>query len=72
LIERAGRLAGQMAGRSPYMQAVHVQAPGHVLGQLVEVRIDKASEAAPAPGIQDPPAHDTPKAPSLSGAEGLA
>jgi tRNA-2-methylthio-N6-dimethylallyladenosine synthase len=86
LIERAGRLAGQMAGRSPYMQAVHVQAPAHVLGQLVEVRIDKAhpnslsgerlsaltSEAAPAPGIQDPPAHDTPKAPSLSGAEGLA
>ena len=42
LLERKGRLPGQMAGRSPYMQAVHVKAPARLLGRLLEVRIAKA------------------------------
>jgi tRNA-2-methylthio-N6-dimethylallyladenosine synthase len=42
LLERQGRLPGQLAGRSPYMQAVHVEAPPRLLGRLVEVGIDKA------------------------------
>ena len=84
LLERQGRLAGQMAGRSPYMQAVHVRAPAQALGQLVEVRIDKAHPnslsgelrskrkpvAAPTPGLQGLPACETPVTPGLI--EGLA
>jgi tRNA-2-methylthio-N6-dimethylallyladenosine synthase len=42
LLERAGRRAGQLIGRSPYMQAVHVEAPLALLGQLVRVRIERA------------------------------
>ncbi len=42
LLERRGRLPGQLAGRSPYMQAVHVAAPARRLGQVVEVDIDRA------------------------------
>jgi tRNA-2-methylthio-N6-dimethylallyladenosine synthase len=40
LLERAGRRTGQLVGRSPYMQAVHVTAPRRLLGRVVEVRID--------------------------------
>jgi len=42
LLERAGRRAGQLIGRSPYMQAVHVVAPLALRGQLVRVRIERA------------------------------
>ncbi|MDX1421744.1 MAG: tRNA (N6-isopentenyl adenosine(37)-C2)-methylthiotransferase MiaB [Kiloniellales bacterium] len=42
LLEREGRRAGQLAGRSPYMQAVHVAAPAQWLGGLVDVDIDAA------------------------------
>ena len=40
LLERTGRRAGQLVGRSPYMQAVHLAAPPWLLGKIVEVRID--------------------------------
>ncbi len=39
LLERPGRKTGQLVGRSPYMQAVHVAAPANYLGQIVNVRI---------------------------------
>jgi tRNA-2-methylthio-N6-dimethylallyladenosine synthase len=39
LLERRGRLPGQLAGRSPYMQAVHLAAPDAELGRIVEVEI---------------------------------
>ena len=39
LFERRGRNAGQLAGRSPWMQAVHAEAPGEALGRLVRVEI---------------------------------
>ena len=42
LLERPGRRAGQLAGRSPYMQAVHLEGAKRLLGRLVEVRIDEA------------------------------
>lgn len=84
LLEREGRLPAQMAGRSPYMQAVHVEAPSRLLGSLVEVCIIKAHpnslagqleptkrlDSMPARTPLDPLAQDMPKAPSLS--EGLA
>lgn len=39
LLERIGRRPGQLVGRSPYMQAVHVEASAEMLGRLVEVKI---------------------------------
>ncbi len=40
LLDRAGSKTGQLHGRSPHMQSVHVAAPGHLLGQIVDVRIE--------------------------------
>ena len=39
LFEREGKRAGQLIGRSPYMQAVHAQAPSTLLGAIAEIRI---------------------------------
>ncbi len=41
LLERPGRQFGQLLGRSPYMQAVHVAAPDRLQGRIVPVRIDR-------------------------------
>lgn len=40
LFERHGTRDGQLVGRGPWMQAVHVQAPERLLGRLVPVHID--------------------------------
>lgn len=42
LLDRPGRHPGQQIGRSPWMQAVHLEAPASARGQVVRVRIDKA------------------------------
>jgi len=42
LLERRGKWAGQLVGRSPYMQAVHVAAPPELFGRIVEVDIVEA------------------------------
>ena len=42
LLDRPGRHPGQLVGRSPYMQAVHVDAAAAEVGAIVEVRIDAA------------------------------
>jgi tRNA-2-methylthio-N6-dimethylallyladenosine synthase len=39
LFEREGRRAGQLAGRSPYGQAVHAPAHSSLLGRVVEMEI---------------------------------
>jgi tRNA-2-methylthio-N6-dimethylallyladenosine synthase len=39
LLERPGRHAGQLGGRSPYLQAVHVAGPAEWLGRIVPVRM---------------------------------
>ncbi len=44
LVERAGRRPGQMHGRSPYLQAVHFDAPAASVGTIVEARILAASQ----------------------------
>ncbi len=86
LLQREGRFPGQMAGRSPYMQAVHVKAPARLLGRLVEVRVDKMhpnslsgqleppkrTVALPARTGQERPAHEAPKSRAWNEAEGLA
>ena len=42
LLDRAGREKGQLVGRSPYMQAVHVNAADHRLGEILAVSITAA------------------------------
>jgi tRNA-2-methylthio-N6-dimethylallyladenosine synthase len=42
LFERQGRKPGQIAGRSPYLQAVHGDGPKDLIGQIVDVDIVSA------------------------------
>ncbi len=42
LIERTGRKSGQMVGRSPYLQAVHLNGPESLIGTLVDVTVTEA------------------------------
>jgi len=43
LFEKSGRRDGQLHGRSPYLQAVHVEAPASLVGQIAPVRVVDAS-----------------------------
>lgn len=42
LFERPGRRAGQLIGRSPYLQAVHTEADLSLLGRILDVEIASA------------------------------
>ena len=42
LLERKGRRAGQLIGKSPWLQSVHVTAPGLAIGDIVAVDIRSA------------------------------
>jgi tRNA-2-methylthio-N6-dimethylallyladenosine synthase len=44
LFERKGRHEGQILGKTPYLQSVHVQAPEHLIGKIVPVRIETAAK----------------------------
>jgi tRNA-2-methylthio-N6-dimethylallyladenosine synthase len=39
LLEKPGRHAGQLAGKSPYLQAVQIEGAGHAAGEIVPARI---------------------------------
>lgn len=39
LLERPGRHAGQLIGRSPWLQAVHLEAPAELIGRIAPVEI---------------------------------
>jgi tRNA-2-methylthio-N6-dimethylallyladenosine synthase len=39
LFEGLGRKPGQVAGRSPYLQAVHAEGPSELIGEILEVDI---------------------------------
>ncbi len=43
LFDRDGRRTGQIAGRTPHMQSVHVKAPKSILGTIGQVRIETVS-----------------------------
>ncbi|WP_417490068.1 tRNA (N6-isopentenyl adenosine(37)-C2)-methylthiotransferase MiaB [Maricaulis sp.] len=43
LFEKAGRLPGQLHGRSPYLQSVHVDGPAELIGRIGQVEIEAAS-----------------------------
>ncbi len=42
LLEKPGRLPGQLVGKSPYLQAVQVMAPAALIGSVVRVAITEA------------------------------
>ncbi|MET0241567.1 MAG: tRNA (N6-isopentenyl adenosine(37)-C2)-methylthiotransferase MiaB [Sphingobium sp.] len=42
LLERAGRHPGQLVGKSPWLQSVHVEAEGVAIGDMLPVRIVSA------------------------------
>jgi len=44
LVERAGGRPGQVAGRSPYMQAVNIEADAGLVGSIVTCRITEARQ----------------------------
>ena len=46
LFERQGRHEGQLIGKSPYLQSIHVQAPKSMLGSIETVTIDGATPNA--------------------------
>ena len=39
LLDRRGRRPGQLIGRSPYMQAIHVEGPDRLLGTIADLEI---------------------------------
>jgi tRNA-2-methylthio-N6-dimethylallyladenosine synthase len=39
LLEKPGREPGQLVGRSPYLQAVHIQGDRALIGQVVDTHI---------------------------------
>jgi tRNA-2-methylthio-N6-dimethylallyladenosine synthase len=57
LFERPGRHAGQLVGRSPYNQAVHVNAPDHAVGDMATVFIETCKPHSLAGRLRegDPP-----------------
>jgi tRNA-2-methylthio-N6-dimethylallyladenosine synthase len=68
LLERAGRRPGQLMGRSPYMQAVHLDAPAGLLGRIVEVRIRAAQPNSLAGGLAAEPSVEA-LGPAVAGIE---
>lgn len=42
LLERPGRHPGQLVGKSPWLQSVHVVSDGAVIGDMIEVDIVSA------------------------------
>ncbi|RJG55202.1 tRNA (N6-isopentenyl adenosine(37)-C2)-methylthiotransferase MiaB [Sphingobium terrigena] len=42
LLERTGRFPGQLIGKTPWLQSVHVTAPDHVIGDMIDVDIISA------------------------------
>ena len=52
LFERLGRNPGQLIGRTPYLQAVHAEAPQRLLGQVVPVRIASAGANSLAGAVE--------------------
>ena len=52
LFEREGRHPGQIAGRSPYLQAIHAEAPQRLIGRIVPVRIASAGPNSLAGAVE--------------------
>jgi tRNA-2-methylthio-N6-dimethylallyladenosine synthase len=56
LFEKPGRHPGQLIGRSPYLQAVHAEAPERLIGRIVPVRVEGAAKNSLAGALELEPA----------------
>jgi tRNA-2-methylthio-N6-dimethylallyladenosine synthase len=54
LLEKPGRHPGQLVGRSPYLQAVQVLAPNHLIGEVVEVTVTEIGSNSLFGALADP------------------
>jgi tRNA-2-methylthio-N6-dimethylallyladenosine synthase len=54
LFDRRGRAAGQLIGRSPYMQSVHIAGPDDLFGRIADVRINAGFANSLAGDLIDP------------------
>jgi tRNA-2-methylthio-N6-dimethylallyladenosine synthase len=43
LLDRKGKQEGQLLGKTPWLQSVHIDAPVRLFGECVDVKIEKAS-----------------------------
>jgi tRNA-2-methylthio-N6-dimethylallyladenosine synthase len=60
LFEKPGRYAGQLVGKSPYLQPVHAMAPDEIIGRIALVRIDGLSHFSLAGTVTDEAASAVP------------
>lgn len=81
LVDRKGRAAGQMAGKSPYLQGVHFEAPEAIFGAVAVVEVLEATAGslrARYLGVKGASAlgggafHQAPAAPYSGAAQGIA
>jgi tRNA-2-methylthio-N6-dimethylallyladenosine synthase len=68
LLEKPGRLPGQLVGRSPYLQPVQAMAPAALIGEVVPVTITRAGANSLFGELARPPARDA-AAPELASLE---
>ena len=54
LFEYPGRHAGQLVGRSPYLQAVHARAPNALIGRVSRVQITQVKTNSLAGELSEP------------------
>jgi len=52
LFEKKGRHPGQLVGRSPYLQGVHVSAPDRLIGEIVPVLIESSARNSLAGALE--------------------
>ena len=46
LLERKGKLEGQLIGKTPWLQSAHVDVPGLQIGDMVHVQIEQAGHSS--------------------------
>ena len=68
LLERPGRHSGQLVGRSPYLQAVQVMAPGSLIGEIVTVRITEVGPNSLFGALDQPAVPARPRQAALAAA----
>jgi tRNA-2-methylthio-N6-dimethylallyladenosine synthase len=64
LFERGGRHAGQLVGRSPYLQPVQATAPESLIGEMAAVTITEIGSNSLFGTLADRVAATTPPAPA--------
>ncbi len=67
LFERPGRHAGQLVGRSPYLQPVQVEAPSALLGEIAAVTITEIASNSLFGALAHKPAGEPKREPALAG-----